>query len=407
MPYTDPGYAVASTLEDILTKRKAEARQARLDALHEEQVRASLAIQKENAESNKMYRDAWADERRQNAATKFKAGLSKGQPLDPNDPTYGGMLTTADIVPGVDPEKNAVVGPQGLEQGSKIFGMTSNVSGKDAADFLDAASTTGVKSIAPIVKPPTFYGTPKEIEEDKKREAMRAYANKLAPDHPLRMAIEYNLATGGDNPPAASITPPKPTNETMVFIKRDGTAMINGKVVDASKIPAGAHYQYEGLDRAPRVVPEHTYGAIEIDDPDHPGHKIPAAWDPKDPTKAPVPLPQGFRKPPTGANSNKIEAVIPSNLGTALTKANAEVAKYTGRFAPTAAKAQAEAQRKLVLDQIFALHPTLAPAVRAMASNPAAASFTFDQLVAGIKPQPNDTDKEAMRALYTALTGRQ
>lgn len=398
-------YTVASTLEDILTRRKAEERQARLDALHEEQVRASLAIQKENAESNRMYRDAWADERRQNAASKFKAGLSMGQPLDPNDPTYGGMLSSADIVPGVHPERDAVVGPQGLEGGPKIFGMTPDVTGKDAADFIEGNTTKGVKSIAPIVKPPTFYGTPKEVEENKKRDSMRAYAKSLPADSPLRAAIEYNLASGGDNPPAAAITPPKPTTETGVVLGRDGKYRINGQVVDATKLPAGAHISTEPAPPRPPATKRPDF--FTKPDPKDPSKTIGYYVDPDTLQVRQVPLDDARRGNPPAAKTDKIEAVVPSNLVTALKQADAEVAKYTGSLSSKEGKAKATSQRQAIVDQIFALHPRVASAVRSMAKNPAAAGFTFDDLVKGLNPQPSEADKEVMRVLYGVLTGKQ
>lgn len=409
--YTDPGYAVASTLDDILTKRKAEARQALLDKLHEDQIRSQMEIARENADSNKMYREAWAKQRDEEAAAKFKGGLVMGQPLDATDPTYGGKLTSADVVPGVTPESGAVVGPQGLQGGPKIFGMTPDVTGKDAADFIEGSATTGITSKAPAVKPPTFYGSPKEHETLRKNESMRAYANTLPADSPLRMAIEYNLASGGDNPPAAAITPPKPTTLTVAQMGRDGKVRIDGKVVDPTKLPAGTRVMQEPAPPGsgggmpfglyPSIAPDGTLtwsifnkreGTITP-----PNQKVDATGK-VIPTPTPVPKPEAAPKP-----------VVPPNLQTALTKADAEIDKHSG-WGGTTARAAAVAQRNGIVDQIFALHPQLAATVKNMVtaakSNPALANASFDDLAKGFKPQPNPQDLEIMRVLYNIAMGK-
>lgn len=61
-----PGSAVADSLQEILMRKKLEARQAMLDSLNEENVRSEMQERTDRADTNKMYRTAYSDQRNAN-----------------------------------------------------------------------------------------------------------------------------------------------------------------------------------------------------------------------------------------------------------------------------------------------------------------------------------------------------
>lgn len=61
-----PGSAVADSLQEILMRKKLEARQAMLDSLNEENVHSEIQSRADQADTNRMYRTAYTDQRNAN-----------------------------------------------------------------------------------------------------------------------------------------------------------------------------------------------------------------------------------------------------------------------------------------------------------------------------------------------------
>ena len=66
---TTPGSAVADTLQAILADKRAEARQIMLDELNRRNTESEMTARQEQADTNKMYREAYKAQRDQNIAT--------------------------------------------------------------------------------------------------------------------------------------------------------------------------------------------------------------------------------------------------------------------------------------------------------------------------------------------------
>jgi len=76
--YTSPGYAVAGTLDQILTQRKAEARQAMLDSLNQQNVQSEIRSRDENTQGLTQQRAERAAEYKAQAAKLRMAGIAPG-----------------------------------------------------------------------------------------------------------------------------------------------------------------------------------------------------------------------------------------------------------------------------------------------------------------------------------------
>jgi hypothetical protein len=76
--YGATGYAVSSTLQDILARRVAQSRQAMLDQLAAERAKADIYESKTRADAYKAEQEAEAQQRTQDANNKWRAGLAIG-----------------------------------------------------------------------------------------------------------------------------------------------------------------------------------------------------------------------------------------------------------------------------------------------------------------------------------------
>lgn len=77
--YTSPGFAVAGTLDQILTQRKAEARQAMLDSLNQQNVQSEISARNENTAGLAQQRDAKAADLKQHTADLRLSKMAPGK----------------------------------------------------------------------------------------------------------------------------------------------------------------------------------------------------------------------------------------------------------------------------------------------------------------------------------------
>src|SRR5687767_6493871 len=85
MGFNSFGGDFSAGIHDFLKERREAQRLAMLDALKQKEVESSIKTQEENAATNRMYRDAWAQEHQQNALMDYikNSGLTADSDLSP------------------------------------------------------------------------------------------------------------------------------------------------------------------------------------------------------------------------------------------------------------------------------------------------------------------------------------
>ena len=94
----------------VFDRRRAEERQAMLDALHRQQVESNLKTAESNRELNELYKKAQVENMESMAQQRLRSGLSMGQQLDPST---AGKLDPTEVIPGKEARQPDVYpGPQ-------------------------------------------------------------------------------------------------------------------------------------------------------------------------------------------------------------------------------------------------------------------------------------------------------
>lgn len=171
-----PGSAVAGQLQNILTQKRLEARQAMLDQIHSKDVESQIRDRDENTRANSEFRAANAENRKAQEVQR-RAGLySPDMPMDPNSEDYKYIQKEApSLINPATPET-----PQFEYEGQ-----------------------------APIpASGPTFRGLPVQIEASRKAKIQSdAMAALNSPDFakksPTERAAIFRMATGSE--PSADI----------------------------------------------------------------------------------------------------------------------------------------------------------------------------------------------------------
>jgi len=167
--FVSPGAAAAASIEELLTRRRAEERQRMLDAMMAEDRQINRQIQAANLESLDRQRQAAEAEKQTNTAKGVVSVLAPDQPLDPETV---GMLREGGF--------GALVAP-GQEQ-------YAGMAGDDASE--------------PVMEqgPETFRGTAAQLKEREQRAALEEYLASLDPASPEAKALNYELRTGKSAP---------------------------------------------------------------------------------------------------------------------------------------------------------------------------------------------------------------
>lgn len=171
-----PGSAVAGQLQNILTQKRLEARQAMLDQIHAKDIESQIRDRDENTRANSEFRAANAENRKAQEVQR-RAGLySPDMPMDPNSEDYKYIQKEApSLLNPATPET-----PQFDYEGQ-----------------------------APIpAAGPTFRGLPVQIEASRKAKIQSdAMAALNSPDFakksPTERAAIFRMATGSE--PSADI----------------------------------------------------------------------------------------------------------------------------------------------------------------------------------------------------------
>ena len=202
--YNSPGYMIAEQLQEILARRRAEARQDMLDKLEQDKFAHGVEMDRDTQATNRLYREAqakqWeaeAQDRTAQAQARLAGQLSMGQPITR---ATAQRLDPAMVVPGVDPEQAATTGPTGfsVQPSTQIMAM-KGPNGEDLTSFDPERDATGVSEIlsnAPKVTPDTFYGLPKEREDRDKKRMMGELisSGQLSPE--VAQSLMISMLTG-------------------------------------------------------------------------------------------------------------------------------------------------------------------------------------------------------------------
>lgn len=168
--FVSGGASAASAIEDLLVRRKAEARQRMLDEIMQQNQAAqnqdramNRKIQQASLESLDEQRRSMNEERQTGAAAKVAGMLTPDQPLDP---ATSGMLRDGKLGALINPGQEAGVVPPEMGEGPQQE------------------------------LPETFRGTPTQIKTREDRARLEQYLGTLDPNSNEAKALNYEMQTG-------------------------------------------------------------------------------------------------------------------------------------------------------------------------------------------------------------------
>ena len=219
MGIADFGVGAQQGLQQMIAQRlqrEAVAEQQRANLEREAQARAELeqrrAYQTESLAGLRDQREANADLRRQNAAHRLVQDLAPGDVLDP---------TAAETL-------------RGGNLGALVDRQEATLPSRQMGGFLRTGKTapTGgfIRSVTREGNPERdlFRGTPAQRKAQQQQDELRRLVDSL-PEGPEKTALRFQLATGGDNPPAA-LLPRQPTSRYSLHTTYDETGSPTGAV---------------------------------------------------------------------------------------------------------------------------------------------------------------------------------
>lgn len=206
------GSGAADALDEILTKRKMEARQLMLDQLNAANVQSEIQTRQDQIETNKMWRAAQAEALKSQAHERETKNMAMGQDLPPDvaqrwvKEGFG-----ADIIPGVTGEGGSVI--NGIGNDTSYMpqeGAFEGMSGKEAAQAIEGMSQGpgNLASAAPKVHPDQFRGTAAQQDQLRIRTDMqRLFADPDFMSQPdWKKWIEVQSISKDFDPPAGLFT---------------------------------------------------------------------------------------------------------------------------------------------------------------------------------------------------------
>lgn len=214
--YPTSGTLVTSGLDQALTQRKLEARQAMLDALNQKNVESEISYRGEQAKSLADERSAQADQRREASLSSTAGHLHMGQDLGDMKPDLlQALIERGYANPGVTPEDAATTGGLDVGTGSRMLVLSHDKDGNFGAPPDPEANATGVESIKTPNKPshgPEAVGSPKENDDESQRERedwfMRSGIMGRPDMTPIDKAIAWSTYMGGKPMPTQLLQPP-------------------------------------------------------------------------------------------------------------------------------------------------------------------------------------------------------
>lgn len=384
MPYRDPGFAVANTIEDILTKRELLKRQAAQDVLNTRNVESQIADRESNRRIQEETAKALAEERQSNAQIKRAAFFTPGQEIgyapDPN------LLPAGTVKPAAFPYSQVGITPPQSE-----------------------AATTGAADLQgpPVgdVHPASYTGTAQDRQESEDQKAALEYLQGLDPKKPIdpkqfliaqvKSHNKINMPAGGFAQAKDVHSPPYTEYLDYVASLPPGT---KPKLFEQWKID-NANYK-----RPTPSTTEHAAVIGEMDDPEHPGQKIPAWLDPYHTEAPPVPVKGGGRKtPPAGAAAKSMTTADVNAIKAAWAAAGKGKTGFWGNTPnPEAQKGLVAVQNRFIG---FLPEPWMQEDATAIMKDPNAQKHSIEDIVAAEQgPNGEDLTPEQDAAFRRVLT---
>jgi hypothetical protein len=399
--YHDPGFAVASMADKIIDERRSQVRQAMLDELNKRNVESQISDRDENAKANAEARAALAEDRRAQAGQRFLGNFHMGQDVNPEDVRKAGSLGVgSSFDPGVSGESGA----QGLSSLGISGAPLAPGQNPETAPVMGAGD---IVSTTPQTRSPKFLGSPKEQESEERRQRIMDMMNtpgwKDADD--LTKAVMYNEASGAGPLPAGAFKTDKPTNKPIYILHKNNTITLNGKVIDASSVPANAQVLKEIQEGGGGSSNTGTYTTYEEIDPKT-GQKTGKILGINNKTMegrfAVLPKDAGTLGPKPGANIHSPDARVSDTTYTEYINAKMAVDKDPKNAEMVQAK-NALGQRII---QEFKADPEVKEQIRQLYANPRSAGLSADVLLKANQGSGASAQEiEDFRALWGILTG--
>lgn len=390
--YVSTGGAVADELQRILTSRKAEARQAMLDEIFKQKSAADIAATTENTASQKLYREAQAEYMRSQAQEKLGNSLNAHQDLDPSTVA---RLDPSQVDPAVDPERSAIVGPQGFE----VIPQTSETYQGAEGQFNDpgaAQNTSGVESLftkTAKTHPAQFHGSPEQLELERQHQSMGK-----------TLSMPREQLEGMDD-----------LQRLMLFRSFDPKGTVPAEVFKSEK----PEFMFD------QVTGKYTKAVDENGNPVPPGSHTTIRTRPPQPTAANAPSPIYFIDPRNqtaepAKDENGKPIILPPHTKTAVVPQvpvqSPQLRQALGQLAtlkrPTGANARpadpqvvAQAEKNVVL--AFGMDPDLQQVVFQILSIPGERQKPIEQIIANIEQGSQDPltdeDKQQIAEIISTL----
>lgn len=216
MPYMNPGFAIASALEDFMVKKAMQERQDKLDAQADQKFQFEMEKAQKAAAREDEIHALKLEDRERALHEKKMAGK-----------VIGDFISPTDIVSGHDvgePVRTTVAPP-----------MPEQVK---APGIITEMSPDGASGETPVAELPAgsirFGGSPEQYKEQQTKQARQDFMQKVAgmsPEERTKNAPALELAARdmGLNVTAASFEPPAPKSDNQTMEEQDLAAYAASK----------------------------------------------------------------------------------------------------------------------------------------------------------------------------------
>lgn len=399
--YFTPGAAVAGSLENILARKKNEARQSMLDQLAAQQLDA----QNQERQSLAQYRQAEIDNLHQRMYQQMAGSgvLQEGEDYTGKlDPGFTKFLKdygyTTDMLPG-QPE---------AQVSSKITSYNQNPEGETPETYDLSTESTSPETTAPTPnKHGLFFQDParRKAEEEAKQMEGLITNGDLDPDKPMTIQRAVAISRAMKDPKILeqylnTMKQGAPTEmEELVTLGPNGKVNATGK-----KFPKGTVFRNEP--NAPQPTAAQSPKWVQGEMVDKTGKTVPAWIDENHPTRPPVPSPGGFRvKPSGGAGSAASKSVvIPPALVSRLATSRKNLEAARGVFGGTPNNLQNEFDTLKNSVVQYGITPAVRAAAAEIYNDPKAKGVPTAQIAAD-QDDLSPEEQESLRYILSVIRG--